>query len=111
MHVLRVKTSIFFCYLSVQVQNKAKEQSSNCVVERAGTGPEKTGNSPAELLKKYIDFAVSFVKKSFMSIAIKYMKYYAIDISIQNISKLSTMHKLVQYIMNIGCNHRSISVE
>jgi hypothetical protein len=46
-----------------------------------------------------------------MSIAIKYMKYYAIDISIQNISKLSAMHKLVQYRMNIGCNYKSISVE
>jgi hypothetical protein len=46
-----------------------------------------------------------------MSIAIKYMKYYAIDISIQNISKLSEMDELVQYRMNIGCNHGSISVE
>jgi hypothetical protein len=29
------------------------------------TGPEKSGNSPVELLKKYIHFAVSFCQKMF----------------------------------------------
>jgi hypothetical protein len=32
-HFLRVKKNRFFRYLSVQVENKTKERSSNCVVD------------------------------------------------------------------------------
>jgi hypothetical protein len=52
---------------------------------RRSTGPEKNGNSPVELLKKILILLSLFVKKCFMTIGIKYMKCYAIDISIQNI--------------------------